>query len=71
MKFVYMRSTSSLAVLNMVRKHDLHQLKQIHVFSFDQQLISAKNGLETRRSPSDENCLMALKSRSSLYRNMT
>jgi len=47
MKFVYIRSICSVAVLNKGLKLDLHILKQLCVYSFELHFICAEYVVET------------------------
>jgi len=59
MKFFYIRSTCSLAVLNKGLKLVLHLLKQLCVYSYELHFICAEYVFESFVATIDEICLMA------------
>jgi len=59
MKFVYIRSTRSVAVLNKGLKLEFHLLKRLYVYSFELHFICAEYVVETFGATKDEISLMA------------
>jgi len=53
MKFVYMRSHCSVAVLNKGLKLELHLLKQLFIYSFELHFICAEYRIETFGTTND------------------